>query len=202
MRPGMKKLTSLVVATHNVHKLEEIAAWFGPYGVEIVPLSLFSQEMPAETGTTFAENALIKARHGYLASGLPTLADDSGLEVDFLGGAPGVFSSRFAGEGANDEENNCKLLAAMGDTPLRTARFRCVMVLVWGAAAVQAEGVCPGVILHRPRGEGGFGYDPLFWLPGKNCSMAELSREEKNKISHRARALANLVTKLEAEGLI
>lgn len=198
---AMKKLSRLVLATQNQHKLAEVGSWFAPWGLQVLALSDFTREMPPETGETFAENAYIKARYGYEVSGLPTLADDSGLEVDALGGAPGVRSARYAGEGAGDAANNRKLLAELEGDGRRSARFRCAMALVVGEVTIQAEGTVEGIILREPRGSGGFGYDPLFWLPEHGMSMAELSAQEKNEVSHRARALAALVEKLREGGL-
>ena len=190
----------IVMATFNKHKVDEIQNWFRPFGLEIIPLSNFTDTMPPETGITFAENANIKARFGYELTGLPTLADDSGLEVDALGGAPGVYSARFAGEGATDQDNNHKLLKEMQQFHNRGARFRCSMALVTGENAVQADGVCEGEILAAPRGAGGFGYDPLFWLPGEEKSMAQLTQHQKNEVSHRGRALKALLIQLQAKG--
>lgn len=198
----MTKLNKLVVATQNLHKVEEIQAWFSSFGQPVLALSEFGPGMPPETGTTFAENAYIKARFGFDMSGLPTLADDSGLEVEALGGAPGVWSARYAGEGATDDENNRKLLAQLEDVTERGARFRCAMALVFGDLTIQAEGMVEGNILRAPTGSGGFGYDPLFWLPEQQKSMAQLSSGDKNIISHRARALADLLAKLQAGGMI
>jgi len=158
--------------------------------------------MPAETGGEFRENARIKAQYGFELTGLPTLADDSGLEVDALKGAPGVHSARYAGEGAGDAANNQKLLLALEGVQNRRARFRCSMVLVMEDMTIEADGTCEGIILDGPRGRGGFGYDPLFWLPDLGKTMAEISPREKNKISHRGRALVNLVLALKARGLL
>ena len=198
----MERLNKLVVATFNLHKVQETSAWFRPQGVEIIALANYTREMPAETGATFAENAYIKAQNGFKVSGLPTLADDSGLEVDALSGGPGIHSARFAGEGATDAANNSKLLAALKGVTRRSARFRCAISLVREGDLIQAEGICPGIILETSRGSGGFGYDPLFWLPNLNLTMAELSQEKKNQISHRGRALANLMAELRSRGLI
>ena len=198
----MERLNKLVVATFNLHKVQEISAWFRPQGVEIIALANYTREMPAETGATFAENAYIKAQNGFKVSGLPTLADDSGLEVDALSGGPGIHSARFAGEGATDAANNSKLVAALKGVTRRSARFRCAISLVREGDLIQAEGICPGIILETSRGSGGFGYDPLFWLPNLNLTMAELSQEKKNQISHRGRALANLMAELRSRGLI
>ncbi|WP_027716976.1 XTP/dITP diphosphatase [Desulfovirgula thermocuniculi] len=184
----------LVLATRNRGKIKELSALLAPLGYEVVSLEDFPgvPEVP-EDGATFAENAVKKAvavaRHtGHLA-----LADDSGLEVDYLGGAPGVLSARFAGEHGNDRANNEKLLALLAGVPpeKRTARFRCVVAVATPAGEVwTAEGSCEGVIADTPRGEGGFGYDPLFYVPELGKTFAELDPEVKNRLSHRARALA------------
>ncbi len=157
---------------------------------------------PAETGITFAENALLKARHAAAASGAAAIADDSGLEVDALGGAPGIYSARYAGEAAGDAAavdaaNNAKLLAALQGVPFasRRARYRCALVYVDGpgeVAPLHAEGVWEGYILEAPRGSGGFGYDPYFWLPELEMTAAELDPERKNRLSHRGTALKAL----------
>lgn len=149
----------------------------------------------AETGATFAENARLKADALASATGLPALADDSGLCVDALGGAPGLYSARWAGPDASDADRNAKLLLALTDVPpeRRTARFVCAAALALpGAPTVTAEGVCEGTLLDAPRGLGGFGYDPLFLLPGPDRTMAELTPEEKNTLSHRAVAVSRL----------
>lgn len=198
----MKKLNKLVAATLNIHKVQEIREFFAPFNLQILALSDFCKEMPEETGDTFAENARHKAVYGYRITGLPVLADDSGLEVEALGGSPGVFSARYAGENASDADNNCKLLMDMKDKSDRSACFRCAMALVMENAIIEADGFCHGTILQTPRGQGGFGYDPLFLLAEKNLTMAELSQTEKNKVSHRAKALANLVKELKSRGVI
>lgn len=162
-------------------------------------------ESPAETGETFAENAVLKARHAAAASGLVALADDSGLEVDALGGAPGIHSARYAGEAANDEENRRRLrreLAGVSDER-RTGRFRCALALAApdGASSrlvTVVEGVLEGRLLIEPRGDGGFGYDPLFLLPERGVTLAELTPEEKNAVSHRARAARRVLPALRA----
>jgi XTP/dITP diphosphohydrolase len=190
----------LVVATFNKHKADEIQDWFRPFGLEIIALSNYTDTIPPETGITFAENASIKARYGFEVTGLPTLADDSGLEVAALQGAPGVYSARFAGEGATDIDNNHKLLEELQGSQDRTARFRCAMALVTEENTILADGACEGEILRVPRGTGGFGYDPLFWLPDQQKSMAELTQDHKNEISHRAWALKDLVRQLQSRG--
>ncbi len=189
----------LTFASGNRHKVAEIAAMLAPRGWEVVPLALTVDE----DAPTFAGNAEKKARAALAQSGLPSLADDSGLEVDALGGAPGVRSARWAGEPCDDGRNNAKLLAELAGVPdaRRGARFRCALVFVDGnGACVTAEGACEGRIGHAPRGAGGFGYDPLFFVDGDDGgrTMAELAPDEKNRISHRARALAVLVRALDA----
>lgn len=159
----------------------------------------------AETGLTFVENAILKARQAAAISGLPAIADDSGLEVDILGGAPGIYSARYAGEGASDADNNAKLLEALAGVPpdQRIARFRCVMVFLRHAqdpSPLIAEGDWPGLILEAPRGNGGFGYDPLFYLPEQGCASAELAAAEKNRLSHRGQALRRLAAAIVAAG--
>ena len=191
---------SLVIATHNAGKLREIGALLEPYGVKCLSAGSLGLPEPAETGTTFVENALIKARHAARISGLPALADDSGLAVDALGGAPGIYSARYAG-GGGDAANNAKLLEALKDVPdaKRGAQFICALALLRHAEdpiPVICEGAWQGRILHAPSGEHGFGYDPLFWVPERDCSSAELSPQEKNQLSHRARAMALLKTRL------
>jgi XTP/dITP diphosphohydrolase len=186
----------IVVATRNPGKLAEIRAELWDLGLRFEALSDFPQvgDLP-ETGQTFEENALQKAEACHRATGLPALADDSGLEIDFLDGVPGVHSSRFGGEGATDEDRNRLVLDLMKDAgpAERTARFRCVMALAGLTSAVLvAEGTCEGEIAYAPRGEHGFGYDPIFLLPERGVTMAELTQEEKNRISHRGQALRAL----------
>ncbi len=197
MPPG----TRVVVATGNPHKVDEIRAALAFTGWEFVAAGeLGAWPEPDETGTTFIENARIKAEAAHALFGLPALADDSGLEVDALDGEPGVYSSRYAGPCATDEENNRRLLLALGDTPgaRREARFRSVIVLLAAdGTEVVAEGACEGRIGTEPRGGAGFGYDPLFRpdaVPGR--TMAELSMDEKNAISHRGAALRALAALL------
>ncbi len=197
----------VVVASSNEGKVREIRHVLEPLGWEVVRAADVGREALEvdETGETFLENALIKARAYAEAFDCPALADDSGLEVDALEGAPGVRSARYAGEPTDDAANNAKLLAALDGVPAaeRTARFRCVMALVWPDRRVlAADGVCEGRIGYEPRGTGGFGYDPLFLpdaAPGK--TMAELSPDEKSAISHRGAALRALRDALEQTGL-
>jgi XTP/dITP diphosphohydrolase len=184
----------VVLATNNPGKVREIREILAPRGIEVVSLS----EYPGlaeikEDGDTFKDNAAIKALAACEHTNLVALADDSGLEVDCLDGAPGVYSSRFAGEEKDDAANNRRLLELLASVPEkeRTARFRCVVAIVDREGWIYtAEGTCEGIIAMEPRGEGGFGYDPLFYLPEYGKTFAELEPEIKNKISHRARALA------------
>lgn len=197
----------VVVASSNEGKVREIRHVLEPLGWEVARAADLGRDAVEvdETGETFLENALIKARAYADAFQCAALADDSGLEADALGGAPGVRSARYAGEPADDAANNAKLLAALDGVPAaeRTARFRCVMALVWPDGRVlAADGVCEGRIGFEPRGTGGFGYDPLFLpdaVPGK--TMAELSPDEKSAISHRGAALRALRDALEQTGL-
>ena len=183
----------VVLATKNAGKAMEIGRMLEGSGVEIISLEGFPEvELPPETGKTMKENALLKARAAAGATGLPALADDSGLEVDFLGGAPGVYSARYSGEKATDEENWKKLLRELEGVPAekRAARFRCAIALVgFDAEEHLFEGVFEGLIAEAPRGTGGFGYDPVFFVPEAGRTAAELAPDEKNRISHRARAI-------------
>ena len=197
----MTALFELCLATTNRGKLVELRALLADLPVDLVSLAtvLPGQPQAVEDGVTFLDNARIKARAAASASMMVTLAEDAGLEVDALGGRPGVRSARFAGEGATDAENNAALLKALDEVEddQRAARFRCVMVLVdpWSegdAREVVAEGRCEGTIARQPRGGGGFGYDPLFVVAGSGRTMAELGEDEKNRTSHRARAAAAL----------
>jgi XTP/dITP diphosphohydrolase len=196
-----------VVATGNRGKLAEFAQLFAPFHIELLAQSQFTKQGAEETGATFRENALLKARHAATASGLPAIADDSGLEVDALDGAPGVYSARYAGVDATDADNNAKLLAALvgKSREQRTARFRCVLAFVRNAndpEPIFAEGVWSGCLLNEARGQGGFGYDPLFLPDGLERSSAELTAEEKNQRSHRGQALQALMRTLVAAQVI
>jgi XTP/dITP diphosphohydrolase len=196
--------TTVVLATSNPGKLAEFKDLLRGVPIELVSAAEVLGEMPSvlEDGETFEANAIKKARAIAEDALMLTLADDSGLEVDVLQGAPGVRSARFAGERATDAENNQALLQALRDVPQedRRARFRCVLCVIdpWSAAEglVVAQGTCEGVIARSPRGSGGFGYDPLFVVDGGDRTMAELSDGEKNRVSHRARAVAELRPKL------
>ncbi len=190
-----------VFASNNPGKVAEIEALLQPAGVQLLPQSACGVPEAEETGLTFVENALLKARNACRHTGLPAIADDSGIEVDALGGEPGIHSARYAGEHGDDAANNSVLLAELAGVPdaRRTARFRCVLVYLRHAedpAPRICEGVWEGRILPEARGEGGFGYDPLFWVPDHGCSAAELPAETKNALSHRGKALRALLASL------
>ena len=190
-----------VLASRNEGKLAEMQAMLAPLGWKLRLLSDFTDEGAEEPAPTFVENALLKARHATLVSGLPAIADDSGLQVDALEGAPGVRSARYAGEQATDAQNNQKLLHALKGVPddRRSARFVCVMAFLRHAEdplPLIAQGQWRGSILHNPHGNNGFGYDPLFYVAEHKCAAAELSAEVKNRISHRARAAKHLYSSL------
>ncbi|MDO9161274.1 MAG: RdgB/HAM1 family non-canonical purine NTP pyrophosphatase [Methylococcaceae bacterium] len=194
-------LQQLVLASSNAGKIREIQALLPNY--PIVAQSAFDITEAEETGLSFVENAIIKARNAALHSGLPAIADDSGLVVDALHGAPGVLSARYAGAGATDRDNLQKVLQALDGVPdeQRTARFVCVMVFMQHAEdplPVIAQGVWEGRILHQAKGENGFGYDPVFWVPERDCAAAELSAESKNALSHRGKALKTLAALIKA----
>jgi XTP/dITP diphosphohydrolase len=193
--------TKLLLGSNNAKKRKELAEILEGLDIElVVPADLGDFEEPEETGTTFEENAGIKAAYYAEKTGLPTLADDSGLVVDALHGKPGVHSSRYAGEQATDLDNCKKLLDALADVPEpeRTARFMCCIVVVHeGSVVGTAEGACEGVILKEMKGAGGFGYDPLFLYEPEALTFAELPAESKNRISHRARALQGIRPVLE-----
>jgi XTP/dITP diphosphohydrolase len=188
-------MNRIVLATRNNHKTEEIKTILKDLGLEILTLSDFP-DVPVlkEEGSTFQENSLQKAHAVYLHTKIPALADDSGLEVFFLNGRPGVISARYAGDGATDEENNEKLLGQMrGVAPRRRrAQFRAVLTLFGDNGTEVTEGICPGRLAESPRGTNGFGYDPIFIPDGFSRTYAELTFEEKNKISHRAKALEKM----------
>jgi XTP/dITP diphosphohydrolase len=201
--------SSLVVASANPGKLREFRALLSGLPFSVTSLAELKIESPQETGRSFAENALLKARHAARAAAalaadgqVAALADDSGLEVDALHGAPGIYSARFAGPQADDAANNAKLLAALAGVPAaaRGARYRCALAFVGDAddpAPLVAEGVWEGVILDAPRGGGGFGYDPYFWIPALQATAAELEPGRKNSLSHRGTALRALRVRLE-----
>lgn len=195
----------IILATRNRKKIEEISEILKGPDTELLTLDDFpTLELPEEKGMTFKNNALRKARFIALKTNLAALADDSGLEVDILGMRPGVFSARYAGKDATDRDNIAKLLTELKGVPIerRGARFRCVIAYVEpGAGEVVFEGTLRGIIAEKPSGEGGFGYDPVFFLPDKNKTVAELSMEDKNAISHRAEALRKLKNWFEKKNL-
>lgn len=193
----------VVLASGNAGKLKELQATLAPLGIALLPQSDFDMPEVEETGTTFVENALLKARAASRHCGLPAIADDSGLEVDALNGAPGIYSARFAG-GGGDSANNQKLLQALEgiDAAQRSARYQCLLVYMrhWqDPTPLICQGSWEGSILVQSQGDGGFGYDPLFYLPDYDCSAAELPAGEKNRVSHRARASAELLSALKSD---
>jgi XTP/dITP diphosphohydrolase len=187
-------MTKIVLATQNQGKVKELKKLLEQTPVQLLSLTDFPHLLEVvEDGLTFRENAIKKAEQISQATGLIAIADDSGLEVDFLGGKPGVHSARYAGPQRSDADNNYKLLNQLANVPhdQRTARFCCVIAVAALSGVVEtADGICPGVIAFEPQGTGGFGYDPLFYVPEYNCTFAQLSLEIKNKISHRGKALA------------
>ena len=194
----------IVLATGNAGKVRELGAMLAGLGVRVLPQSDFGVPEAAETGLSFVENAILKARNAAAHTGLPAIADDSGIEVDALNGAPGIYSARYAGADGSDSANNAKLLAALAGVPAqaRSARFRSVIVFMRHAedpSPLIAEGAWEGRILDAPRGSGGFGYDPLFLAAGRGVSAAELPAEEKNRLSHRGQALRRLLAALTGE---
>lgn len=192
----------IVLATANKGKVAELSQMLAPYQLHIVPQTELGVSDADETGLSFIENAILKARHASLATGLPAIADDSGLAVDALGGAPGIYSARYAGEAATDAANIDKLLKALAQVPKaqRTAQFHCVLVYLRHAedpTPLVCHGVWHGEITFERSGEQGFGYDPVFFVPGENCTSAELSRERKQQLSHRGKALTLLLQQLK-----
>ncbi len=198
-------MSQILIGTHNRGKTTEFRRIFEPLGVRILDLDrLKISEEPPETGTTFEENAVLKARFYCALSNLPTIADDSGLEVDALGGAPGIYSARYGGK-KSDKERNVYLLERLKDVPAteRVARFRAVLAFVKAHDAVPlvAAAAVEGIILNEPRGTNGFGYDPLFYLPSEGKTTAELSARRKDELSHRGRAARKMFEKLRNNGL-
>lgn len=191
----------IVLASNNAGKVREINQLLADQQIQVVPQKEFAIGDIEETGLTFVENAILKARHAAKESGLAAIADDSGLEVDALKGAPGIYSARFAGTDCNDQDNNIKLLESLSDVPTeeRGARFQCVMVYMRHAddpTPIICQGTWEGRILKEPSGDNGFGYDPLFFVPEHNCASAELSPKVKNQLSHRGQALRKLLSAL------
>jgi XTP/dITP diphosphohydrolase len=206
MSPRVRVLPArLVLATGNAGKLREMRAILAPWSVEVLPQSGFTAANADETGLSFVENAILKARFAAQASGLPAVADDSGLEVDALHGAPGIYSARYAGPGADDAANNARLLRELDAVPdrERTARYRCAMAFMrWplDPAPIVCQASWEGRIARLPRGTGGFGYDPLFLVGDGEVMAAELDAGHKNSISHRGKALRALVAALAEPG--
>jgi len=194
-------INKIVLASGNRGKLKEFSEIFAPQQIDVMPQSDFAVQDAEETGLSFVENAIIKARHAARVTGLPSLSDDSGLEVDALNGAPGIYSARYAGAGCGDDENNRKLLQALDQVPpeQRSARFQCVLVFMRHAedpTPLICQGSWEGVILDAPRGHNGFGYDPLFFVPELDCASAELSSEQKQKYSHRGKAVRQFIEQI------
>lgn len=195
-------MQQVVLASGNAGKLREFQGLLADCGFDVQPQSAFSVPEAEETGLSFVENAILKARNAARHSGLPALADDSGLEVDALDGRPGIYSARFAGTGANDVANNARLLEELTGVPeaARSARYQCVLVFMRHAAdptPLICQGSWEGRILEAPRGDGGFGYDPLFWVPDQQVTAAELDPVLKNRLSHRGTAMQKLLQELQ-----
>ena len=197
----------IVLATTNSAKLRELEALLSPWQVEVLAQSAFTSDSVPETGLTFVENAILKARHAAARSGLPAVADDSGIEVDALQGRPGIYSARYAGPGASDADNLQRLLVELAgvQSEKRSARYRCALAYMrfeTDPAPIICQASWEGCILTEPRGEGGFGYDPVFRVAGLDLTAAELPAVEKNQLSHRGKALHMLVRELEASGAL
>ena len=191
-------MQKVVLATGNAGKVRELASLLSDFGLDVVAQTELGVDSADETGLTFIENAILKARHAAQITGLPAIADDSGLAVNALGGAPGIYSARYSGEDATDQQNLEKLLHTLQDIPddKRQAQFHCVLVYLRHAedpTPLVCHGRWPGVITRAPAGEGGFGYDPIFFIPSEGKTAAELTREEKIAISHRGQALKQLL---------
>lgn len=195
-------MQKVVLATGNPGKVNELADLLRDFGMDIVAQTSLGVESAEETGLTFIENAILKARHASAHTGLPAIADDSGISVDALGGAPGIYSARYAGEDATDQQNLDKLLDAMKDVPddQRQAQFNCVLVYLRHAedpTPLVFHGRWHGVLTREAKGHGGFGYDPIFYVPELGCTSAELTKAEKQAVSHRGKALAMMLDALK-----
>lgn len=191
----------IVLATGNQGKVKELGAMLEALNIQVLPQSQFNVPEVAETGTTFVENAIIKARHAAKVTGLPAIADDSGIEVDALNGAPGVYSARFAGSDATDQDNIDKLLFELSHTQQRSARFWCVLVYMrheHDPTPLICQASWEGEITDTQQGREGFGYDPIFYVPSEGCTSAQLTKEQKNAISHRGQALQMLLAQFKA----
>ena len=198
---------TIVLASNNTGKIKEFNALLSQFNFEVKPQGDYQVADADETGLTFVENAILKARHACAETGLPALADDSGIEVDYLNGAPGIYSARFAGEHGNNEANNALLLEKLAGVPeaQRTARFHCVLAFMRhqdDPTPIIAHGSWEGRILESAEGVEGFGYDPIFYVPEKGCSSASLPKDVKNQLSHRAKALAQLVEAFKARQML
>lgn len=195
----------VVLASNNAGKIRELQQLLAPLDIEVLPQSHFDVPSVEETGLSFVENAILKARHAAMHAQLPAIADDSGIEVDALHGAPGIYSARYAGEGASDEENLRKLIGELSGVPFaeRIARYRCALVFMRSpkdASPIVCQASWEGRLVDAPRGNAGFGYDPIFELPDRGLTAAELPSAEKNAISHRGQALQMLVRQLRESG--
>lgn len=195
----MSSPSKIVLASGNPGKLREFADLFTPLNINVIPQSEFNVPEAEETGLSFVENAIIKARHACELTGLPAIADDSGIEVDALQGAPGIYSARYSGMGASDEDNLNALLVALQEMPEadRTARYQCLLVYMRHAndpTPLICQGSWEGRLLTVPKGNGGFGYDPIFWVAATHCTAAELSAEQKHTLSHRGKAMRQFIT--------
>jgi XTP/dITP diphosphohydrolase len=199
-------LRTLVLASGNPGKLREFQQLLANAGFNVRPQTEFFSDNAEETGLSFVENAILKARFACARTGLPAIADDSGIEVDGLQGRPGIYSARFAGEGATDADNNSRLLAELKGKPetARRARYQCLLAFMRHAedpTPIICQGSWEGLILEESRGQGGFGYDPLFFVPEQGCTAAELDKETKNRLSHRGKAMAELLQRLGSVSL-
>ena len=197
-------MSKVVLATGNPGKVREMSALLAEFGLEVLPQSNFNIVEADETGTTFIENAIIKAKHAAALTGLPAIADDSGLAVDALQGVPGIYSARYAGVDASDRDNLLKLLDALKGVPTaqRTARFHCVLVYMTHAedpTPLVCHGSWDGVITEQPSGEDGFGYDPIFFVESEGCASAELTKQRKSELSHRGQALTKLLAAMHEQ---
>ena len=195
-------LSSIVLASGNAGKLKEFKRMLAHLDIDVQPQSEYFEENADETGLSFVENAILKARFACEKTNLPAIADDSGIEVDALNGKPGIYSARFAGPNANDQDNNQKLIASLKDTPnaQRTARYQCVLAFMRHAedpVPIICQASWEGIIVDQAQGEGGFGYDPYFYLPQLKCTAAQLDKDEKNRISHRGIAMQMLISELQ-----
>lgn len=197
-------MSKIVLASGNTGKLKEFSALLSGLDMDVIPQSDFKLSEAEETGLTFVENAIIKARHACLHTNLPAIADDSGIEVDALNGAPGIYSARYSGLGASNQQNLEALLSALKDTPepQRTARYQCVIVYLRHAedpTPIICQASWEGKILLTPTGNGGFGYDPIFWVEAENCSAAELTAQKKHAVSHRGKAIRQFLNQFQLQ---